>query len=120
MEQHFVVALAVDALAVQLKIGDVFVRHPVAGPFTAAVVVIPLHFNSRPLQDIQHAFLMMRQLFIIVGARHIREHAGDGNRGSGAAGSRISEIDHVILLQTRVGLARVAVQGEVGRPRCFT
>ena len=91
-------------------------RHPVTGPFAAAVVIIPLHLNSRPLQDIQHAFLVVRQLFIIVGAWHIREHARYGNRSRGAARGRIGEIDNIILFQARVGLAGVAVQGKVGRP----
>lgn len=119
MEQHLIVAFAVDALAAKLEIGDVLVRYPVAGSFTAAVVIIPLNLNSRALQDIQHAFLMVRQLFIIVGPRHIREHARYRNRGRGAAGRGVGEIDNIILFQARVGLAGVAVQGKSLPPLRF-
>ena len=75
VEQHFVIAFAVDALTRQVQRGDVLVRYAIANAFTAAIVVIPQHVDARSLNDIQHAFLVLCQLFFVVLTRHIREHA---------------------------------------------
>ncbi|VFT74535.1 Uncharacterised protein [Klebsiella aerogenes] len=119
MEQDLIVALAVDALTAEVQFGDVLVRYTVTGAFTATVIVVPQHLNTGALQNIQDAFLMVRQFFIVMRARHIGEHTGDGNRSCRAAGGGFREVHHVVLLQAWVSLPIVAAQREVPGARGF-
>ena len=76
VEQDFIVAFTVNTLPRQVQLSHILVWNPVTSPFAAAVVIVPQNVNSRPLNNVEHAFLMLRQFFVVVRAWHIREHAG--------------------------------------------
>ena len=99
VEQDVIIAFTINTLSRQVQLSHILVRHPIAGSFTSTVVIIPQHVNSRPLDDVEYAFLMLRQFFIIVRARHIGEHAGYRYRRGRTAGRRAREIDHIIFFQ---------------------
>ena len=108
VKQHVIVAFTVNTLPWQVQLSHSLVRYPVTCPFAATVVIVPQHVNSRPLNNVEHAFLMLRQFLVVVRARHIGEHAGHRHRRRRSAGSGVGEIDHIIFFQQRVGLARIA------------
>ncbi len=119
VQQHVVEARSPLAPVVQLPQRHIGMRHAVAGAFAAAVVFAPQHADARVAEDIQHAVLMMRQISVVVSARHIREHAGHRDGGFSAAGGRLRIVDDILLFQLRVSFARVTAQRKVFRARGF-
>ncbi len=99
MEQHVVVTLTINTHAGQVQAGHVLMRNAIAGPFTAPIVLIPQHADPGALNNIQQSLLMGGQHIIIVGARHVGEHAGHGNRRRRSARGGVREIDHIIFGQ---------------------
>ncbi|MNP09650.1 hypothetical protein D3C76_1017640 [compost metagenome] len=71
-------------------------------------------------EHVQQAFLVARAGGVVVAASHVGKHAGHGYGGFGAAGMHIGEgNDALLAIEQRSGVARVAEDAEVIRPRAF-
>lgn len=70
-------------------------------------------------EDIHDIFIRKRLLVAILRARELREHAGNGNRRRGATARCAGEIDHIALLELRIGFPPVAIQRKIRRAGSF-
>lgn len=75
VEQDFIVAFTVNTLPRRFSL-VIFWCGTRSHAFAATVVIVPQNVNSCPLNNVEHAFLMLRQFLVVVRARHIREHTG--------------------------------------------
>ncbi len=113
--------LAAGAQGRVLALAQVLEGDAVAGALAAGLVVPPQDPQACALQHIEKAFLGARASVAVVRAAQVGEHAGHRHRGLGTAGVHVGEVDQALLgLQPRVGLASVAVEAEVLRPRALT
>ncbi|MDT4856897.1 hypothetical protein FQZ97_913000 [compost metagenome] len=121
LQEDFVMALAATAQGWVLLVAEVLLGDPVAGALAAGLVIAPAHRQAGVLEYVQQAFLAARLGGVVVAAAHVGEHAGHRHGGFGAAGAHVAECgDAGLVAQQRRGIAVVAEDAEVLRPRAFT
>ncbi|MCY1360140.1 hypothetical protein D9M69_467520 [compost metagenome] len=113
-------ALAAVAQDGVFPVAEVFLGDAVAGALAAGLIVAPGHRQAGVTEHVQQALLAACLGGVIVAAAHVGEHAGHGHGGLGAAGAHVAEgRDAELGAQPRRGVAAVAEDAEVLRPRAF-
>ena len=113
-KQHPVLALVAGTQLSICVLGGLVVRHPVTDPFAARIVVSPHDADASALKHIEQPFSAFGQAVLVLILADVQEHARQRNCGSGTARAHVREADDITLLQLRICIAGVAIEGEVG------
>ena len=117
-QQRLVEAAALGAQPRWVDLHHLLAGQAVADALAAGLVVAPQHVDAGPREHMQQRLAAADAVLVVVASAHRREHARHRDLGVGAAAGRLREVDQAGHgRQLRRGLARVAVQAPVGRPR---
>ena len=117
-QQRLVEAAALGAQPWRVETHHLLAGQAVADALAAGLVVAPEHVDAGPREHMQQRLAAADAVLVVVAPAHRREHARHRDLGVGAAAGSLREVDQAGHgRQLRRGLARMAVQAPVGRPR---